>query len=337
MPPLHGNHKPLIASVLVTTMVLGSAAYFGLEILRSAAARESRADIGQVRQTTNRIVAVVDGAEITEAELLPFLNAGLDKAVAVDRAINKVVAANNADKLYRQAARVAMQSARNEVLASVFINQRSIEMRNGVTEKDVKEFYDTRVKDEDFTSFKLKFFVSVDGKETQDIFDGIGRGEKEAIAKLTWVKKDGEHYLTAAEVPYGLGIAIKKLKAGQRLQPVTVREGALVLYVDEVKTSPKPALVKVENEIKDLLVAERFNEDMKARRAAAKSNCAVNRNNPFFNSSPELDHEHHFSSASSFQAARYGCHHCVVHDCPHRAGGGGTGVWQPRQFESVFQ
>jgi hypothetical protein len=265
-----GNKKPLIASIVVATMVLGSAAYFGLEILRSAAAKESRSDIGNVKQTINRIVAVVDGAEISEAELLPFLNAGLDKAVAVDRAINKVVAANSADKLYRAAAKTAMQSARNEVLASVYINQRSIEVRNGVSDKDVKSFYDTRVKEEDFTTFKLKFFVSVDAKEAQDIFDGVGRGEKEAMAKLAWVRKDGEHYLTAADVPYGLGVAVKKLKAGQRLQPVTVREGALVLYVDDIKVNPKPELAKVESEIKDLLVAERFNEDMKARRAAAK-------------------------------------------------------------------
>jgi hypothetical protein len=265
-----GNKKPLIASIVVATMVLGSAAYFGLEILRSAAAKESRSDIGNVKQTINRIVAVVDGAEISEAELLPFLNAGLDKAVAVDRAINKVVAANSADKLYRAAAKTAMQSARNEVLASVYINQRSIEVRNGVSDKDVKSFYDTRVKEEDFTTFKLKFFVSVDAKEAQDIFDGVGRGEKEAMAKLAWVRKDGEHYLTAADVPYGLGVAVKKLKAGQRLQPVTVREGALVLSVDDIKVNPKPELAKVESEIKDLLVAERFNEDMKARRAAAK-------------------------------------------------------------------
>ncbi|MDY7572986.1 foldase protein PrsA [Actimicrobium sp. CCI2.3] len=265
-----GNRKTLVASIVVATMVLASAAYFGLEILRSAAAKESRSDIGSVKQTTNRIVAVVDGAEIAEAELLPFLNAGLDKAIAVDRAINKVIAANSADKLYRQAAKTAMQSARNEVLASVFINQRSLEVRNGVTDKDIKVFYDTRVKDEDFTTFKLKFFVSVDAKEAQDVFDGVGRGDKEAMAKLTWVRKDGEHYMTAAEVPYGLGVAVKKLKTGQRLQPVTVREGALVLYVDDIKTNPKPELAKVEGEIKDLLVAERFNEDMKARRAAAK-------------------------------------------------------------------
>ncbi|MEB0135317.1 peptidylprolyl isomerase [Actimicrobium sp. CCC2.4] len=270
MIPTTGSRKTLLASIVVATMVLGGAAYFGLDILRSAAANESRSDIGNVKQSANRIVAVVDGAEIAEAELLPFLNAGLDKAVAVDRAINKVVAANSADKLYRQVAKTALQSARNEVLASVFINQRSQEVRNSVTEKDIKTFYENRVKADDFTTFKLKFFVSVDGKEAQDVFDGVGRGEKEAMAKLTWVRKDGEHYLTAAEVPYGLGVAVKKLKAGQRLQPVTVREGTLVLYVDDIKSNPKPELAKVEGEIKDLLVAERFNEDMKARRAAAK-------------------------------------------------------------------
>jgi parvulin-like peptidyl-prolyl isomerase len=76
--------------------------------------------------------------------------------------------------------------------------------------------------------------------------------------------------MSAADVPYGLGMAVKKLKAGERLQPVTVREGVLVLYVDDVKVNPKPELEKVRAEIRDLIVAERFNADMKARRAASK-------------------------------------------------------------------
>ncbi|MES2830367.1 MAG: peptidylprolyl isomerase [Pseudomonadota bacterium] len=267
------NKKAIAAAVAGVTALVVGVTYFGLDMLGTAAATDTRAEavkVGEPTQSNIKVVATVDGAEITEAELLPFLNAGMDKAVAVDRAINKVVAANNADKLYKQVSKSAMQSAKNDILANVFVNERSQEVRKSVTDGDVKAFYDERVKVEDFTSFRLRFFVSVDPKEAQAVYDGVGRGEKEAMAQLTFVKKDGDHYLTAGEVPYGLGAAVKKLKAGERLQPVTIREGILVLYVDDVKANPKPDFAKVQAEIKDLIVAERFNADIKARRAAAK-------------------------------------------------------------------
>ena len=265
------NRKIVAAAIAAVTMLIVGGTYIGFDLLSAVAATDARKEIDKTGAATgSKLVATVDGAEITEADLLPFLNAGMDKAVAVDRAINKVVAANSADRLYRQTSRSAMQSARNDILANVFVNERQQEVRKAVTDADVKTFYEQRVKAEDFTLFRLRFFVSVDGKEAQELSDAVGRNEKEAMAKLAFVRKDGDHYLHAAEVPYGLGPAIKKLKAGQRLQPLTVREGTLVLYVDDVKESPKPDFPKVQAEIKDLIVAERFNADIKARRAASK-------------------------------------------------------------------
>lgn len=268
------NKKAIAGAIAGVTMLVVGVTYLGLDMLGTAAATDTRKDAVSVATGANapvyKVVATVDGADITEAELLPFLNAGMDKAVAVDRAINKVVAANNADKLYKQVSKSAMQSAKNDILANVFVNERSQEVRKGVTDADIKAFYDERVKLEDFTTFKLRFFVSVDQKEAQTVYDGVGRGEKESMSQLSYVKKDGDHYLNAAEVPYGLGAAVKKLKAGERLQPVTIREGILVLYVDDVKANPKPEFSKVQAEIKDLIVTERFNADIKARRAASK-------------------------------------------------------------------
>ena len=277
------NRKAIAGAVAGVTVFVAAGAYVGMNLLGTAAAtapattaaagdarKDMSADAGKTDSQKVRVVATVDGADITEAELVPFLNAGLDKAVAVDRAINKVVAANSADRLYKQVSKSAMQSAKNEILANVFVTERSQEVRNSVTDADVKSFYQERVKVEDFTTFRLRFFVSVDAREAQEVYDGVGRGEKEAMAKMTYVKKDGDHYLNAAEVPYGLGAAVKKLKAGERLQPLTIREGALVMYVDDVKANPKPEFAKVQAEIKDLIVAERFNADIKARRAASK-------------------------------------------------------------------
>ena len=270
------NRKAIAAVIAGATMLVVGAAYLGMDVLGQAAATDTKKEVskvtapGALSASSTRVVASVDGAEITEAELLPFLNAGLDKAIAIDRAINKVVAANTADRLYKSVSKSAMQSAKNDILANVYVNERSTEVRNAVTDADIRQFYQERVKDEDFKTMRLRFFVSVDGKEAQEVYDGVGRGDKEALAKLTYVKKDGDHYMNAAEVPYGLGAAVKKLKAGDRLQPLTIREGALVMYVDDVKANPKPELTKVQAEIKDLIVAERFNADIKARRAAAK-------------------------------------------------------------------
>ena len=270
------NRKAIAAVIAGVTMLAVGAAYLGMDVLGSAAATDAKKEASKIVApaaaglSNVKVVASVDGAEITEAELLPFLNAGLDKAIAIDRAINKVVAANTADKLYKTVSKSAMQSAKNDILANVYVNERSTEVRNAVTEADIKQFYQERVKVEDFTTMRLRFFVSVDPKEAQEVYDGVGRGDKEAMAKLTFVKKDGDHFMNAAEVPYGLGGALKKLKAGERLQPLTIREGALVMYVDDVKANPKPELTKVQAEIKDLIVAERFNADIKARRAASK-------------------------------------------------------------------
>ena len=270
------NRKAIAAVIAGVTMLAVGAAYLGMDVLGSAAATDAKKEASKIAApaaaglSNVKVVASVDGAEITEAELLPFLNAGLDKAIAIDRAINKVVAANTADKLYKTVSKSAMQSAKNDILANVYVNERSTEVRNAVTEADIKQFYQERVKVEDFTTMRLRFFVSVDPKEAQEVYDGVGRGDKEALAKLTFVKKDGDHFMNAAEVPYGLGGALKKLKAGERLQPLTIREGALVMYVDDVKANPKPELTKVQAEIKDLIVAERFNADIKARRAASK-------------------------------------------------------------------
>lgn len=270
------NRKAIAAVIAGVTMLAVGAAYLGMDVLGSAAATDAKKEASKIAApaaaglSNVKVVASVDGAEITEAELLPFLNAGLDKAIAIDRAINKVVAANTADKLYKTVSKSAMQSAKNDILANVYVNERSTEVRNAVTEADIKQFYQERVKVEDFTTMRLRFFVSVDPKEAQEVYDGVGRGDKEAMAKLTFVKKDGDHFMNAAEVPYGLGGALKKLKAGERLQPLTIREGALVMYVDDVKANPKPELTKVQAEIKDLIVAERFNADIKARRAASK-------------------------------------------------------------------
>ena len=270
------NRKAIAAVIAGVTMLAVGAAYLGMDVLGSAAATDAKKEASKIAApaaaglSNVKVVASVDGAEITEAELLPFLNAGLDKAIAIDRAINKVVAANTADKLYKTVSKSAMQSAKNDILANVYVNERSTEVRNAVTEADIKQFYQERVKVEDFTTMRLRFFVSVDPKEAQEVYDGVGRGDKEAMAKLTFVKKDGDHFMNASEVPYGLGAALKKLKAGERLQPLTIREGALVMYVDDVKANPKPELTKVQAEIKDLIVAERFNADIKARRAASK-------------------------------------------------------------------
>ncbi|MFD2274154.1 peptidylprolyl isomerase [Undibacterium arcticum] len=50
---------------------------------------------------------------------------------------------------------------------------------------------------------------------------------------------------------------LKKMKAGDLLQPVVIREGVLVAMVEEIKEMPKPGLETVKEEIRNYLVMQK--------------------------------------------------------------------------------
>ena len=57
------------------------------------------------------IVARIDGQQVTVSEIDGILQQGVDKAIVVDRYINKVVAAERGRKLYENEAKVALRAA----------------------------------------------------------------------------------------------------------------------------------------------------------------------------------------------------------------------------------
>ena len=70
-----------------------------------------------------RVLAEVNGKSITAEEVAPATINGLDRAVAVDRYVTRLLAAEAANELYPDAAKAAKAAAEREVLSTLFLQQ----------------------------------------------------------------------------------------------------------------------------------------------------------------------------------------------------------------------
>ncbi|MEC4720404.1 peptidyl-prolyl cis-trans isomerase [Noviherbaspirillum sp. CPCC 100848] len=250
-------------------IIVACSAYAFAGVLTKSVADATSAELLRLPQKRN-VVAVVDGQEIVETDLSPFLSAGVDRAVAVDRAINRAVAASLAEAMYTEQALSALANVKADVLASVFIKGRSTELSRAITEEEIKQFYDARVMDDDFTEYRLKFFITQDAREAQEAYEGAVRKEKHHLARYEVVERDGRRYIKADQVPYGLGAKLAGLQSGQLLPPLVTREGVVVIYVEDVKAVHRPPLESVREEIRTILVSRRLSEELKQRRSEVR-------------------------------------------------------------------
>jgi hypothetical protein len=261
------NRKVVLASS--AAIVVACSAFVFAGVLKKSVADATSAELLRLPQKRN-VVALVDGTEIVETDLSPFLSSGVDRAVAIDHAINRAVAANLAEAMYTDQALSALVTVKADVLASVFIKARSAELSRAVSDEEVKQFYDARVKDDDFNEYRLKFFISQDAREAQEAYEGAARKETPYLARYKVVERDGRRYIKADQVPYGLGAKVAGLRSGQVLPPLVTREGVLVLYVDDVKAVHRPPLESVREEIRTILVSRRLREELKQRRSEVR-------------------------------------------------------------------
>jgi hypothetical protein len=218
----------------------------------------------------DRVVANVNGVDINESEVLPIMAAGVDRAVAIDRYINKVLAAQLAEKEYQKDAEVALRAAEREVLSTLYMQKRTQAVNDGVTDDEIKSYYDKNVRDEDYKRYKLRYYLTQDVTDGENIAKAILNKERDALAKLKYMKEGTDNMLMAGEMPYGLGQVVRSLKEGETSRPIVLRNGVFVLNLEEVKAQPKPTIDKVKGEIKNLLVAERIGLDLSEKRKSAK-------------------------------------------------------------------
>lgn len=224
------------------------------------------------------VLATVDNHQITEAELAPMLQQGVPRETALDRRITQSVIAMAAEAEYGEEAKILLAANRNDILYQLYLSKRTEALRKSITEAEIKAFYDKNVKDEDFKQVALKIFLTSDAREAQTLYETMARASAAkgdmaaASAKMTYLQKEGDHFVALQAVPYNLGQVIKKMNQGDVLQPIVVREGVLVTYIEAFKNSPKPPLDKSKDEIRQLIMQERLSAEVMGLRKAASIN-----------------------------------------------------------------
>lgn len=222
--------------------------------------------------SNGNIIALVNDRPVYEFEIVPLMQNGVDRSIALDRRITQSVIATAAEKQYAKEAQAALDAARSDILAQIYARKKTEAVRAAVTDKDITAFYEKNVTDEDSRKFKLRSYMTADAREAQTMYEALVKDpySKEVLPKLQYMKPGEDHFAGVQEVPYGLGQTIKKMKAGETMQPVVTREGVLVLYIEQVKDLPKPTLEKVKEEIRNYLVNERLGEEIQTLRKAAR-------------------------------------------------------------------
>jgi hypothetical protein len=219
-----------------------------------------------------RVLAEVNGQSITAEEVAPATVNGLDRAVAVDRYVTRLLAAEAANELYPDAAKAAKAAAEREVLSNLFVQRRSAELLQEVTDKDIDQFYKDQVKDADYASYKLNYYLTQDDIDAATMERNIAGGDTEAKAKFKPVPGNAaDGFIPLAQTPYGLGQLIASAKVGDYLRAVRVRDGFLILHIEQVRPGKKPEQTKdIKDEIRRLIAQRRLSDELLERREKAQ-------------------------------------------------------------------
>ena len=216
-----------------------------------------------------RVLADVNGKTITAEEVAPAVAQGLDRAVAVDRYVTRLLAAEAANELYPEAAKAAKAAAEREVLSNLYLNRRTSELLQSVTDADIERFYKEQVRDADYASYKLNYYLTQDAIDAATMERNIAGDDAEAKGKFVPVLREGDGFTQLANTPYGLGQLVASAKAGDYLRPVRVRDGFLILHIEQVRPGKKPAQNDLKEEIRRFIAERRLSDELVERREKA--------------------------------------------------------------------
>ena len=218
----------------------------------------------------DRQVATINGMKITEMELGGLLQSGVDRAIVIDRYINKVVAAERGREMYVDEAKAALRAAEREVLATLYTTKRLDELRKAVTEQEITAYYDTNVLDQNFQQWKVSYYLSNNQADIQDTLAKLKKGEKEALDQLKPLVEQGDGYSVAQALPYNLGRVVSRMKKGEFSEVLNLRNGLLVLKIEDMKQLKKPTRDELKQDIVQALALEKFNSELEQARRQAK-------------------------------------------------------------------
>ena len=219
---------------------------------------------------SDREVASINGMKITEMELGIMLQSGVDRAIVIDRYINKVVAAERGREMYVEEAKAALRAAEREVLSTLYTTKRMEELRKAVSDDDVKAYYDANVLDQNFQQWKVSYYLSNDQKDVQQTLEKLRKGEKDALDQLKPLVEQGDGYAVAQALPYNLGRVVSKMKKGEFSEVLRLRNGLLVLKIEDSKQLKKPTVEELKQDIVQALALEKFNAELEQARRQAK-------------------------------------------------------------------
>lgn len=251
-----------------------SSAGFGLCLVLSLSAcdRFSGSGFATTSSASSAVVATVDGLAITDREIAPMRAAGLDRANAIDRAINRAVAAGLAKKQFPAEISEAIRAAELEIGANVYVTHQMADLLKQVKAEDIAARYASDIKAADFNGYQLAFAIyPTEGEARAGRAAALARAP-DALKAFKPVSPDAEGnplFIGRNAVPYNLGVFVAKLKEGEFTEPVLVRNGYIVLQARQIKVNPKPALDLVQESLRRTIADERLAVLLQTARKAA--------------------------------------------------------------------
>ena len=275
--PVRRSLKPLIA-VLALAVLGGGGWYLYSQgklpgVGKPAAKTPAPTTAALSADERLRVLAEVNGKAITAEEVAPALVGGLDRAIAVDRYVTRLLASEAALEEYPDEAKAARAAAEREVLASLYLRRKSEELVMAVTQADIDKAYKEQVRDEDYASYKLNYYLTQDDLDATAMERNIAANDAQAKAKFVPVpaNREGDGFIPLAATPYGLGALVARAKAGDYLRAVRVRDGFLILHVEQVRAGKKPEQTKdLNDQIRNLIAQDLLNKELLARREKAQ-------------------------------------------------------------------
>ena len=222
------------------------------------------------------VVATVNDAQITDRDIAPLMAGGLDRANAIDKTVNRVLAGQLGQKFYKSAVAEAMHTVESEVAANVFANQKGSELLKAVTDAEIQSRYTAIVKDADFTTYQLDVGLFASEDDARTAAQGLINNPRGEDAKKFKALVPGKNpyepggYLLRSDIPYNLGVMVAKLKPGEFTPPLMIREGVLVLRLRDAKANPKPELKDLKEGLRRGMADERLGQMLLDARKEAK-------------------------------------------------------------------
>lgn len=218
-------------------------------------------------------IAVVNGVSLTDRDVMPLIAAGLDRANAIDRVINRAVAAGLAKQQYANEVQAAMSSAELEVASSVYVTRKLEELLKQVSDADIESRYQASMKDADFNGYQLSFALYPSDEAARQGRADAQQGKADALQLYQPLAsdKDGRAlWVFRNDVPYNLGVFVAKMKEGEFTDPVVVRNGFVVLHLLKIKANAKPTLAEVKEQLRRAIADERLAQLLADARKAAQ-------------------------------------------------------------------